>query len=93
MNKGKIMSTDLRQQCNLLLSGHFDQHQPKPSHKWLNGAKRMMWRDTYGDGDFIEVLKVKVADLLRLWGRRVCDCRHHELAWHWELPAKRKETQ
>ncbi len=39
MNKGKAMSTDLRQQCNLLLSGHFDQHQLKPLRKWLNGAE------------------------------------------------------
>ena len=65
MNKGKGMSTNLRQQCNLLLSGHFD---PTPAQTFAQMAEwcetHDVAHDTYGDGDFIESFESKVADLL-----------------------------
>ncbi|MFA0173131.1 beta-eliminating lyase-related protein, partial [Vibrio splendidus] len=59
------MSTDLRQQCNLLLSGHFD---PTPAQTFAQMAEwcetHDVAHDTYGDGDFIESFESKVADFL-----------------------------
>ena len=59
------MAKDLRQQCKLFLSGHFD---PTPAQlfsqmaQWSEGHD--ITHDTYGDGAFIQEFEQKVADLL-----------------------------
>tara|TARA_B100001063_G_scaffold231436_1_gene245559 strand:+ start:3688 stop:4788 length:1101 start_codon:yes stop_codon:yes gene_type:complete len=64
-NKGKSMSTDLRQQCDFLLSGHLE---PTPAQTFAQMAHwcetNNVTHDSYGDGEFIESFEKKVADLL-----------------------------
>ncbi len=59
------MSMDLRQQCNLFLSGHLD---PTPAQTFAQMAEwceqHNIHHDTYGDGEFIEGFEAKVAELL-----------------------------
>ncbi|QFT12387.1 low specificity L-threonine aldolase [Vibrio sp. THAF190c] len=59
------MAKDLRQQCKLFLSGHFD---PTPAQLFSQMAqwseKHEITHDTYGDGAFIQEFEQKVAELL-----------------------------